>query len=207
MSDADWLRWIKQLQAIAQTGLTYAEDVYDRERYEQIRTLAAEISASYTGVDQGHIEMLFKAERGYATPKVDVRGAVINDAGAVLLVKEARTGAWTLPGGWADVWDTPARGVEREIFEESGYEAKAVKLVGCYDRANQGYTASEYSIYKLFFLCTLQGGSAKTSHETDDVGFFTANQLPPLDQGRTLEKHLLRCFAHYHDSSLPTEFD
>lgn len=207
MSDEKWLVWVKQLQAIAQIGLTYTEDAYDRERYEQIQVLAAEIAAEYTGVAQGNIEKLFQHERGYATPKVDVRGAVFNDAGQVLLVKEARSGEWTLPGGWADVWDTPAQGVEREIREESGYDATATKLVACYDRTNQGYRSSEFSIYKLFFLCTLQGGSAQTSHETTEVSFFAADALPPLDEGRTLKKHLLRCFAHYQDSSLPTEFD
>lgn len=207
MPDPQWLSWVKQIQSIAQTGLTYTNDVYDEERYEQLLALAAEIASAHTGIDQTKIEGLFRYEKGYQTPKVDVRGAAFNDAGEVLLVKEARTGKWTLPGGWADVWDTPAQGIEREIREESGFTAKATKLVAIYDRTNQGYNPSEFAIYKMFFLCEITGGAAAISHETLAVAFFAEDDMPELDAGRTLEKHLQRCFAHHRDASLPTEFD
>lgn len=207
MTSPQWLDFVRRLQSIAQVGLSYSEGVYDLERYEQIRQIAAEIAAMNTDSDAEMITTLFKEEKGYTTPKVDVRGIVFNPAGEMLLVKEASTQKWTLPGGWADVWDTPAQGVEREILEESGYETKAIKLLALYDRDNQGHSVHATSIYKAYFLCELTGGEAKTSHETSAVGFFAEDNLPEFDKGRTLEKHVHRFFEHYRNPDLPSDFD
>ena len=204
--DTPWLAWVRRLQAIAQTGLTFSEDTYDRERYEQIRDIAAEIVAGHTGMDATAIVDLFRGQEGYATPKVDVRGAVF-DGERLLLVRERIDGLWTLPGGWADVGDSPAEAVVREIWEESGYEARATRLVALYDRNKQGHPPMPFHAYKAFFLCDLLGGSAAVSHETTAVGFFARDEIPPLSTGRVTTHQIERMFAHHANPELPTEFD
>ena len=201
-----WLAWTQRLQAIAQTGLTYAADPYDIERYEQIRDLAAEIAASHSDADLAHIQGLFANQTGYATPKVDVRGAVFRDD-MILLVKERSDGGWTLPGGWADVGDSPGDAVVREIAEESGYQTRAVKLLAFYDRNKHGHPPYPFHAYKIFFLCELIGGAAATSGETEAVEFFREDALPDLSLTRVMPAQIARLFAHYRHPEWPADFD
>lgn len=203
-----WLDWAQRLQAIAQIGLTYCENTYDRERYEQIREIAVEIAAVQTGDNPQMIRALFSHDQGYTTPKVDVRGVVFRDD-ALLLVQEKSDGnRWTLPGGWADVGDSPAEAVEREIREESGYEARAVRLLAFYDRARHDHPPYPFYSYKVFFLCELTGGAASTNHETSDVGWFREDALPEdLSEARINRAQLLRFFDLRRNPHLPTEFD
>ena len=208
MNEDRIIQWAQRLLGVAQCGLTYNHDnPYETERYHQIQALAAEMMAAVSEVSPEALLTLFTDEsrNGYATPKVDVRGVVFTDR-RILLVKEHLTQRWTLPGGWVDVGDTPSVAVEREVFEESGYEVQARKLLIIADR-NRHYPPSTFHIYKLFFLCELLGGSSVISHETDEIGFFAEDSLPPLDEGRTSAYHLAHCFEHYRDSNLPTEFD
>jgi len=206
MADPQWLTWVKALQAIAQNGLTYAQNPYDLERYHALRRLAAEIAAHHTNLPLVQLNNLFAGEVGYATPKVDVRGAVFRD-NAILLVRERADGLWTLPGGWVDVNDTPGHAVEREVLEESGYQARAVKLLALYDRNLHNHPPDPFHIYKLFFLCELQGGAPTHSIETDGVDFFPADQLPPLSTPRVTPEQIARLFAHYRNPTWPTDFD
>jgi ADP-ribose pyrophosphatase YjhB (NUDIX family) len=202
-----WLDWVKALQSIAQNGLAYSTNEFDIGRFEQVRQIAAEIASAYTGVPDDRLEGLFAGEAGYATPKVDVRGAVFRDD-AILLVREnLDAGRWTLPGGWADVGDSPAQAVEREIREESGFEAKAVKLAALYDRDKRGHPLFYFSIYKLFFLCELTGGAAATSIETSEVAFFHEHEIPELSIARVTPQEIAMLFEHRRHPELPTEFD
>ncbi len=207
MPQPEWLDWIQRLQAIANNGLFYAEDPFDTERYGQIRDIAAEITAAHTGSDLKIIQGLFAHDNGYITPKIDVRSAVFKGDTIILLVKEMADGLWTLPGGWADIGDSPAEAAERETREESGYEARAVKLMAAYDRHKHDHPPHEFHAYKLFFLCELTGGEAKTSYETTDVGFFREDDLPPLSVARVTAKQIARFFEHYRNPDLPTDFD
>jgi len=207
-SDAEpsWLLWVRELQAIAQTGLAFSQDPYDLERYVRLRSLAAEMFAAGAGAEFGRVQQMFELESGYATPKVDVRGAVFR-GDRILLVQEATDGGWTLPGGWADVNQSARECVEREIREESGFEARALKLAAVHDYRRQGHARPlPYSIYKLFFLCELTGGEARTSLETSAVDFFELGALPALSQGRTNRGQIELMFAHRRDPQLPTEF-
>src|SRR5215204_2232960 len=175
MSDvaSAWLEWTRRLQAIAQSGLTYAKDPYDVERYEQVRRIAAEIAASRSGTRADSIEALFSEGSGYATPKLDIRAVVLNEEEKVLLVREREDGLWTLPGGWVDVGESPSESVRREVKEESGYEVRAVRLLALWDRDKHPHPPMPFHVYKLFFLCELLGGNALTgSTETTGVGFF-----------------------------------
>ncbi len=204
--DPKWLQWAKALQTMSQTGLTYAKDPYDIARYEIIRDMAAEMMATQTDADFAFIKDLFLHEEGYATPKVDVRAATFRD-NSVLLVKERSDGLWTLPGGWADVGEGPSEATVREVREESGYEVRATRLLALYDRAKHGHPASAYYSYKVYFDCELIGGAPNTSNETDGVGFFAVNDLPPLSIERITPAVIARLFTLHQNPALPTDFD
>ena len=171
LSDPQWLRWTKRLQAIAQTGLTFTRDQYDQERYEELREIAAEMMAVGSGMpDSQKILDLFKSESGYATPKIEVRGAVVRE-GQILMVREREDGCWTIPGGWADVGEPPSEMVIREVKEETGFDVAPRKLAALFDRNKHPHPPNSGHAYKLFFLCDLLGGEATPSFETPEVGF------------------------------------
>ena len=201
-----WLEWAQRLQALAQSGLTYTKNAFEIERYEGVREIAAEIVAAHSDLSAGQVRELFATEGGYATPKVDVRGVVFDDD-RILLVKESRDGRWTLPGGWADVNDSPAEATEREIREESGYRARAVKLLACFDRNRHGHPPYGFHIYKLFFQCELTGGAPAESIETSGVEFFAEDEIPELSLPRVTPSQIARFFAHYRHPEWPTDFD
>jgi len=209
MPDPDWLVWAREVQAIAQTGLAFSKDPYDRDRFAALRRLSARIMAEHTSADVARIETLFEAETGYATPKVGVRGAVFDAEGRILMVRESIDGhRWTLPGGWADVNQTPAQSVVREVFEESGYHVRPVKLAAVWDRARQAHPPMAFSVVRMFFVSTLEGGAPTTSMETSEVGWFAEDVIPTdLSLPRTLPAHISRMFEHWRDPGLPTEFD
>jgi len=205
--EPNWLKWAKQLAALAQDGLTFSENAYDIERYEQMRDVAAEMMAAGFDLEKKSVLNLLEREEGYATPKVDVRGAAFRD-GKILLVREALDGGWTLPGGWADPCQSPTEAVVREVFEESGFEARVTKLAAVYDRSSHPHLPHiPFHIYKLFFLCEITGGQAKESHETTGVQFFAEDNIPPLSISRTLPFQIARMFDHHRHPTLPTDFD
>lgn len=207
MSEPAWLTISRELQAISQIGLTYTENDFDRQRYERIRELAAALMADGGGVDREKVLELFRQDLGYATPKVDVRGAAFVD-GRILMVREVSDGLWTLPGGWADVNQSPAECVQREIAEESGFEASVVKVAGVWDYRKQGHVSRHpASIYKLFFLCRITGGAARPSHETSEVSFFARDALPALSPGRVTAAQVRRMFEHADQPGSGTDFD
>jgi ADP-ribose pyrophosphatase YjhB (NUDIX family) len=209
MSDPDWLIWAREIQAIAQTGMAFSKDPYDLDRFAALRRLSARIMTEHAGADPGRIEGLFDAETGYATPKIGVRGAVFDASGRILMVRETvDDNRWTLPGGWADVNQTPAQSVVREVFEESGFHVRAVKLAAVWDRARQAQPPTAFSVVRMFFICTLEGGEPRTSLETSEVGWFAETDVPAdLSLRRTLPHHISRMFAHQREPGLATEFD
>ena len=206
--DPQWLLWARRLQALAQNGLTFANNPYDVERYHEIRQIAAEMMAAGADGEISRVLELFAAEIGYATPKVDTRGAIFQDD-AILLVRElADGGRWTLPGGWADVNESPAEAVAREVFEESGYETAVVKLLAVYDRSKQGHLPPyPYHVYKLFFRCAIVGGAAAHSTETGGAEFFREHEIPELSLARVTPRQIARLFEHYRHPEWPTDFD
>jgi ADP-ribose pyrophosphatase YjhB (NUDIX family) len=176
------------------------------ERFEAVRKIAAEMMAANSNLEETQLQTLFAGQKGYATPKIDVRGVVFKE-GKILLVKELSDGGWTLPGGFADVGDTPSEAVEREVREESGYEVRAEKILAFYDRTRQGHPPFIFHLYKIFFLCRLLGGAAADSAETEGAAFFARDEIPPLSLGRVLPKQILRFFDHLDHPDWPTDFD
>jgi ADP-ribose pyrophosphatase YjhB (NUDIX family) len=206
--EPDWLVWAREVQALAQSGLAYARDPYDRERYEALSALAARMAAARSGGDPAALAALFAGQQGYATPKIDVRGACF-DADRILMVREVQDGGrWTLPGGWADVNMTLAESAAREVREESGFEVRVVKCAAAWDRTRQGHTPAFFSSAKLFYLCEITGGAARASLETSEVAFFAEDALPAdLSTGRVLPRQLHRMFEHHRNPALPTDFE
>ena len=202
----DLIEWARKVQAIAQNGLAFTHDRFDRERYTELAELVALLLARELDMPMAAARALWAGEHGYATPKVDVRGGVFLDE-RVLLVREHTDGRWTLPGGWADVNDAPSEAVAREIHEESGYRARPVKLAALIDKNRHPHPPGAHHIYKLFFVCELTGGAAATSAETDAVEFFPVHRLPPLSTGRVLPGQIERLYQHHLEPSLPTDFD
>jgi len=206
-ANLDWVEWAKRLSAIAQTGLTFAKDPFDIDRYHAIRQIAAEMLASASQLETKVIVGLLSKDDGYATPKVDVRGVVFRDD-KLLLVRETSDGHWTLPGGWADVCASPAENVEREVFEESGFTVRATKILAVFDRSKHPHEPPfAFHVYKFFVHCTLVSGNATPSSETDAIGFFGEHEIPPLSLTRVTPAQIHRMFKHHRNPNLPTDFD
>ena len=196
----------RRLLALSQTGLHFSQEEYDRERYREMAQIAGELLALDSSLTPEKLREAWLVEDGYATPKVDVRGAVFR-GDHVLLVKERVDGKWTLPGGWADVNDTPSSAIEKEIEQESGFTARAVKLAGVFDRNKHNHPKFLFHVWKMFFICEITGGEARTSYETTAVEFFPVERLPELSTGRSTVAQIQHAYKHHLDRSLPTEFD
>ena len=201
-----WLESARRLQAIAQTGIAFAKDPFDLERYQEVSRIALNLFADLAQAPPEPIAGLLLDDLGYATPKVDVRGVVFNE-GRLLLVREISDGGWALPGGWADVGETPSESVAKEILEESGLEVDVMKLLAVYDRSKHGHSPHPNHVYKLFFRCEIKGGSPKRGVETSDVGFFKEDELPALSVDRITASQIRRMFEHLLAPDLPTDFD
>lgn len=204
--EVKWLEWAKQIQAIAQTGLTYSKDIYDIERYEQLRQLSIETLSGYTYAGTDKIKLTFASDTGYATPKVDVRAVVFQDE-RILLVREKIDGAWALPGGWADIGLSPSEVAVKEVEEESGYRVKPIRLLAVLDKKFHNHPPEPYHVYKLFVLCEIIGGEALSGIETSEVAFFGMDELPELSQERNTEAQVKTMFQFLSNPNLETILD
>lgn len=201
-----WLKWAREIQQLSQTGLAFAVTKYEKQRYEQLIRLTAEIIEHHTQLGKETVATVLMKQPGYATPKIDVRAAVIKDE-KILLVQERTDKRWAMPGGWADVGDIPSNVAIRETKEESGYDVKPVKVIGVFDANRSGGHLELFHAFKIIFLCEFVGGKAKTSDETMDVSFYSFESLPPLSQNRTNNNHIKEIIAHLKDPSRAAYFD
>lgn len=203
-----WLAKAKKLHAIAESGLAFCRDEYDRERYEEISILARQMLSDLSGLRVEQLEnMLCLDVKRYISPQLDVRAAVIKDK-SILLVKETSDGLWTLPGGYADVGLSAAENVEKEVFEEAGIKVNANHLFAVRHKAKGEYDNDVRDFYKFFFICSATNGlDIKTGPETSDVGFFTLNNLPELSKGRVILRDLQNAFTANQAKIKTTIFD
>jgi ADP-ribose pyrophosphatase YjhB (NUDIX family) len=211
---ADWLRWARELQAVAQSGLRYAEDPafagdhFDVDRYDQVRRIAAAMMAAGSDVAEDDVLPLFEAQTGHATPKLDVRGVVLDEHQRVLLVRERLDGdRWTLPGGWADVNESPSEAVCREVWEETGLEVAATRLLALWDRDRHDHPPHPFHTWKIVFLCHVTGGSATSTLEASDPTYWSVDDLPELSTGRVTAPQLVRLRDLSVDDASTTVFD
>ena len=203
-----WYEWATQIQASVQGALAYSENEFEIERCRKLEALAHEILSTYSDTDFAKVQRFFETDTGYATPKVDVRGVVFNDDGFILMVREKVDGKWSLPGGWADLGDSPAEAVVREIREEAGYIARATKLLGIIDRNKSARMPRAFYIYKVFMRCEIvERLSDFDNAETDDVGFFSFDDLPDLSTARNTNEQMQAISKFWHQPDLDPLFN
>jgi ADP-ribose pyrophosphatase YjhB (NUDIX family) len=181
---------LQRLKAIAETGLVYSESGYDLERYEEVRKIALELLGGWIDEPIEKLNGFFMAPEDYPTPKVDVRAFVRNENGEVLLAQESVDGKWTIPGGWADIGETPQESVLKEVKEETGLEAEVVRLLAVYDKRCHPHPPRPHYVYKLVFECCIKGGELQPGFDMQGAAFFNWNRLPDLSEDRILRSQL-----------------
>jgi ADP-ribose pyrophosphatase YjhB (NUDIX family) len=197
-----------RLLAIAQSGLHYGRDDFDQQRYRQVRTAALTLLELVSRGDIGELQRLVAVDTGYATPKVDVRGAVFDEDERVLLVRDRSDGLWTLPGGWCDVLESPREAVAREVREESGVTVDVLELAAVLDRERQGHKPPlPFNVYKLFFVCRPVHLGAPEELETLALGWFALDALPPLSIDRVTKPQIALMYEHHLHPGRPATFD
>ena len=201
-----WLEWAQRIQALSQSGLAFSKDIYDIERYEELRMISAEIMAEHTGLEMQKIKDLFLNDTGYQTPKVDVRGVIFQDD-KILMVKEKLDDCWSLPGGFCDVGLSAAENIIKEIKEESGYDAVPMKLLAVWDKNKHPHPPEAFHYYKLFIQCEIIGGQPMTGIETSDIKFFSEREIPSLSANRVVESQIKTIFEFLRDPNKETLFD
>lgn len=200
---------LQRIAALAQSGLAYSDNPYDIERYEELRTLSAHMMAHGGPIAAAALSDAFAAQMGYATPKIDVRAALFSGDKILLVRERADHDRWTLPGGWADVGQSPSQSVLKEVQEECNLVAKTSKLAAVLDRQVAGTALrAPFHIWKMFFLCDVVSGSFAPTLETSDMAYFAADALPAdLSLSRTSPAHLALMFAHHHAPQRATTYD
>ncbi len=201
-----WLYWASQLQSIAQAGLTFSADTYDRDRYEKIRSISVDILHEYTDIDHKKIRELFASETGYQTPKIDIRSSVFKDD-KILMVREKVDGAWSLPGGWADVNSSVSESAARECLEEAGALVKPKRIIAIHLGNKHNNPLFPYTIYKIFVECELVENCFKENTETLEAGFFECDNIPELSFHRNTPDQISMCFEAKKHKVFETIFD
>ncbi len=205
MREEKWLEWAVELQSLAQAGMYYSKDVYDIQRFERIREIAAEMVSAGSGIPVEKVQDLFCCETGYQTPKIGCRGAIFKE-NKILLVQE-NNGRWTLPGGWVDVYSSIKEGMEKEAWEEAGLRVTAERLIALLDWKRYCIPPRAYGVCTAFFLCRAIEGEFKENIETQGSGYFALDELPILDTGKTTREHIEMCFEAYGAENWETLFD
>lgn len=200
-----WLEWAKELQFIAQAGLTYSKDVFDRERFQRIREIAAEILSLQSEIPMEKVRNLFCNETGFQTPKLDTRAAIFKDD-KILLVKE-KNGTWSLPGGWVDVNQSIKTNTEKEVKEEAGLDVRATRIIAVQDRNLHNAPPYAYNVCKVFVLCEIEGGYFLPNIETEESDYFRLEELPILAEEKNNKEQIRMCFSAYRDKNWQVQFD
>ena len=198
------VEWAKELQSLAQAGLYYGHDIYDKERYQRIREISAEMMLLRADVPAEKISGLFCGDIGYQTPKVDTRAAIIQD-GKILLVCEK--GKWSVPGGWCEFNMSPADNAVKETKEEAGLDVAISKIIAVQDRDKHNLPPYAYGVVKIFYLCEVLGGSFSDNTETSESRYFSFEELPPLAEEKCSKEQIRMCFDAYQSKDWIVQFD
>ena len=201
-----WLKWAIEIQSLSQIGLTYTKDVYDRERYQRLREISAEMLAKKTEVSIEKVKDLFCHETGYQTPKLDTRAAIFRNNKILLVHKN--NGTWSLPGGWCDVLESVKSNTEKEVREETGLNVKAVKIISIQDRNKHNKPVYAYGVCKIFVLCEVINGKFVENIETTEIRYFSLQDLPHnLAEEKTNKEQIEMCFKAYLNENWQTQFN
>lgn len=200
-----WLEWAKELQFLAQAGLTYSKDEFDIERFERIREISAEIISYKSDIAIEKVKDIFCNEEGFQTPKLDTRAAIFKE-NKILLVKE-RNGLWSMPGGWVDVNESIKSNTIKEVKEESGLDVEALRVIAIQDRDKHNIPKYAYGVCKVFVLCKVIGGEFKENIETVESKYFSLDELPKLAEAKNNKEQIEMCFSAYKNEQWVVEFD
>lgn len=200
-----WLKWAIEIQSIAQNGLTYCKDIFDKERYERLREISAEMISTKTAIPKEKVKVLFCNEKGYQTPKIDTRAVIFKDD-KILLVRE-NNGKWSLPGGWCDVLESIGSNTVKEVREEAGIDAEPVSIIAVQDRNKHNTPPYAYGVCKIFVLCNAVGGAFKQNSETTEARYFTIENIPELAQEKCNIEQIQMCFEAIKSDNWKTMFD
>lgn len=201
-----WLKWAIEIQSLAQAGLTYTDNVYDIERYERLREIAAEIIEEKSNISLEKVKDLFCNENGYQTPKIDTRAAIFK-YDKILLTHE-NNGTWSLPGGWCDVLESVASNTIKEVKEETGLDVETIKIIAVQDRNKHNKPIYAYGVCKIFVLCNVIGGEFIENIETTEIKYFSLDEIPNnLAEEKTNNEQIEMCFKAYKDEKWQTQFD
>lgn len=200
-----WFSWAQELQSLAQDGIAYTKNTFDRERFERIREISAEILSYETEIPKERVVDLFCSESGYQTPKLDTRAAIFKD-NKILLVKE-NDGYWSMPGGWVDVDESIASNTVKEVWEEAGLRARAVRLIALHDRKRRNLPKYIHNITKAFVLCEAEDGEFRENSETVASGYFELDSLPPISESKNSYEQIKMCFEAKDDENWRVIFD
>ena len=201
-----WLKWAIEIQSLAQAGLTYTDNVYDIERYERLREIAAEIIEEKSNISLEKVKDLFCNENGYQTPKIDTRAAIFKDD-KILLTHE-NNGTWAMPGGWCDVLESVASNTIKEVKEETGLDVETIKIIAVQDRNKHNKPIYAYGVCKIFVLCNVIGGEFIENIETTEIKYFSLDEIPNnLAEEKTNNEQIEMCFKAYKDEKWQTQFD
>ena len=190
-----WVDMIVELQSLAQAGLAYGKDAYDKERYKRIREISAEMMSHIADIPLEKVKGLFCNEIGYQTPKIDTRAAIFKDD-KILLVQE-KNGTWSLPGGWCDVTVSVAENTIKEVKEEAGLDVIVKSVIAIQDREKHNLPIYAYRVYKIFMLCSAVGGNFEPNIETIGFAYFAEDEIPQLATEKNNEEQIKMCFASY----------
>lgn len=201
-----WLKWAIEIQSLAQAGLTYTDNVYDIERYERLREIAAEIIEEKSNISLEKVKDLFCNENGYQTPKIDTRAAIFKDD-KILLTHE-NNGTWSMPGGWCDVLESVKSNTKKEVKEETGLDVETIKIISIQDRNKHNKPIYAYGVCKIFVLCNIIGGEFIENIETTEIKYFSLDEIPNnLAEEKTNNEQIEMCFKAYKDEKWQTQFD
>ncbi|WP_103068744.1 NUDIX hydrolase [Aquimarina sediminis] len=190
MLEQNSLELIKRVKSLSEIGLVYAQDEYDKERYEELHSISLELLGIISNKPLVALNDFFMPNKDYPTPKIDIRGIVLNKENQILLVKEKLDQKWSLPGGWGDIGFSPSEVIIKEIEEETGLQSKVSRLLALYDKKCHPHPPQPFYVYKMVFLCEVIEGRIDTSFDIEEARYFDIDKLPELSEDRILQSQI-----------------
>lgn len=190
MLNTQFIQEIKRLKALADTGLLYCKNEYDKERYLELQEIAFRLLHEFSGASLEDLKCMFPAVKDYPTAKVDIRGLVVSDDKKILLVQESMDGKWSLPGGWADIGYSPKETIVKECKEETGLDVVAERLLAVFDKKMHAHPPQPFYVYKMVFYCKAVSTEIKKGFDVLDVQYFDVDKLPGLSEDRILKSQI-----------------
>ena len=207
MKKNDQLELIKRIKSLSDTGLIYAQNEYEKERFKELRSISLKLLSIVSNEPFSALNNFFMPNIDYPTPKVDIRGLALNEAKEILLVKEKLDGKWSLPGGWGEIGFSPLEVIQKEILEETGLSSRVLRLLAVYDKKCHPHPPQPFYVYKLVFLCEVLPGEINTGFDIEEARFFNIKSLPELSEDRILKSQIEQLYQKAVNGDQTVYFD